>query len=674
MAPGPVSRFTILSLCCFLVVLIACSQQAPAVTVAPPMTTAEVQTGATPVLDPSPAFLPMPATTPIVATSATAYAQPTAEFTPTVVATETSTPNQKHTPIATPEPPPPADGEATDTPVPTTPTPEPTATPVPVVNLVLDAETSVKGYWSEGSADVTLGFVLSNEGDLPHTTVQVVKLSCLEALETLSGCDEEVSLALEDGFGPASGSFNLRMPTGVYRVALGYGSEEPLIVGVEVPPRILGVERDLFECYADREHAGDPRDSFLYGCGGWDQRAVEKWLNDVPIKVWAVGDPLYIESFREVLEYLSPILDLNFIWVASEQEADLRGYVGVHREDIDHLGFAPGLVDYGGFADASTVGGEAVSGYVVVWDHDWYHDENPPTEVMLHEVVHALLLNSHSTRALSIVGGSNMALLSPRDEALFRLHYHPLVRPGMTVQEVEELIVFRDQLLDAPAPEPIADPLRMVWEALVSLDEAGTASYNLRGGYIDRRCGQTFGIRRGPLEFKIGQFRLWGDDPALLHFHDHRNEFYIHYSLTDEAWKSHTRLLGGGEWKAVDLTSLTNWWIWNGKLHRTLRSILRDASPGDIAVSTADDGNIELRVTIDDSYTHMYLWGDGWRVESVDFTLELNPETFAIEGYRWLLRDRPPANDPDYPCLTYEEVATEFRLGVELQLPQEIPE
>ena len=170
---------------------------------------------------------------------------------------------------------------------------------------------------------MTLGFVLSNEGDLPHTTAQVVKLSCLEGLETLSGCGEEVRLSLEDGFGPASGSFNLRMPTGVYRAELDYGSEEPLIVGVEVPPRILGVERDLFECYADREHSDDPNDPYLYGCGGWDKGMVEKWLNDVPIKVWAVGDPLYIEEFREVLEYLSPMLDLDFIWVASEQEADL---------------------------------------------------------------------------------------------------------------------------------------------------------------------------------------------------------------------------------------------------------------------------------------------------------------------------------------------------------------
>ena len=498
-------------------------------------------------------------------------------------------------------------------------------------------------------------------------------MSCLEALEELSSCGEEVSLALEDGFGPASSSFNLRMPIGVYRVELAYGSDETLMVSVEVPPRILGVERDLFECYTDREHSDDPNDPYLYGCGGWDKRTVEKWLNDVPIKVWAVGDPLYIEDFKEVLEYLPPILDLDFVWVASEQEADLHGYVGVHREDIDDFGFAPGSVDHGGFASASTVGGEATSGYLVVW----YHNEDPPSLVTLHEVVHALLLNSHSTRPLSIVGGSNMALLSPRDEALFRLHYHPLIKPGMTMQEVEELIVFRDQLLDDPAPKPITDPIKMIWKTLELLDEAGTANYNLSGGRTGRQCSYPFGTRRGPLEFRIGRFVHWKDDPALLYFHDHRNEFYIHYSVADEVWKHHTRPLGDGEWKAVnrsELSSLTNWWVWNGKLHRTLRSILQDASPDSITVGTSDDGNIELQVTIDDSYTHMYLWGEGWRVESVDFTLKLNPETFAIKGYRWLLRDRPPASNPDFPCLTYEEVATDFGLGVELELPQEISE
>ena len=632
MAPSSVSQFAVLTLCWLSLVLLACSQPSPTVAVAPPVTTAtEVRTDVAPVLEPSPTSLPQVAITPTATTTVAATLEPAA---------------------------------------PPTPASEPTDTPVPIVRFVLDAKTSVEGYWSDGTAEVILDFVLSNEGDLPYTTAQAVRLSCPDALDS---CGHETSLALDDGFNPASGSFNLRMPMGIHQVVLDYGGQEPLTLDVKVPLRILGVERDLFECYADREHTGGPDDPFLFGCGGWDRETVVKWLNDAPIKVWATGDPLYVESFREALEYMSPFLDLDFVWVATEQEADLRGFVGVPREDNDRLGFTPGTLDYGGFASASEVGGEATSAAVVVW----YHDENPSAIVMLHEVVHALLLNSHSTRSLSVVGGSGMALLSPQDEALFRLHYHPLIKPGMTMRQVEELIVFRDQLLDDPAPEQVTDPLKMAWRALASLDEAGTAGYNLSGGYIDRQCNQTFGARRGPLEFKIGRFEFWGDDPALLYFHDHRNEFYIHYSVADRVWKHHTRPLKGGEWRAVDrseLGSLTNWWIWNGKLHRTLRSIVQDASPDDIVVGATDNGNIELRGTIDDSYTHMYLWGERWRVETIDFALTLNPHTHAIEGYRWRLRDRPPTDDPDYPCLTYEEVATDFQLGVGLELPREISE
>ena len=307
----------------------------------------------------------------------------------------------------------------------------------------------------------------------------------------------------------------------------------------------------------------------------------------------------------------------------------------------------------------------------------WYRDETPPTSITLHEALHALIPISHSTRNSSAVGGSGMALLSPRDEALFRLNAHPLVRPGMTMQEVRQLIVFRDELLDRPEPEPVTDPIQILWRALESLDEAGTAGYKLSGGYIDRQCGQTFGVRRGPLPFKIGRFRLWADDPALLYFHDHRNEFYIHFSEPSNEWQRHTRPLKGGEWKSLshsELDGLTHWWLWNGKLHRSLRSILQDGSADDITVDTTDDGNISLHVTMDDSHVSLSLWGEGWRVKTVDFTLILNPETFAIQGYRWLLRDDPPADYPDYQCLTYEELATDFELGVEIELPDDIPE
>lgn len=550
-------------------------------------------------------------------------------------------------------------------------------TPIPIVLLALEVESSVAGYWSDGSADVNLAVTLSNEGDLPSETFQNVRLICGQDSQVLVGCDQEVALNLVNGYGPGSGSFDLRLPMGEpVTVSMDYGGHEPLVIELKASERILGVERDIWECYADREPRPDPwlpTGAYQYGCSGWASQTVEKWLNDVPVKVWATGDPLYIEDFRQVLARLASVLNLEFLWVDSEADADFKGYMGVHREDIDELGFQPSLVDWGGFANASTVAGEAVSGYAVAW----YHDAEPITGITLHETLHALVPIAHTVRPLSAVGRSSVGLLSPRDEALFRLNSHPLVRPGMTMQEVRQLIVFRDELLDSPEPEPITDPMQMLWRAMVSLYDSRTAGYNLSGGYTDRQCGRTFGVRRGPLPFKMGRFRVWGDDPALLYFHDHRNEFYLHYSEPNNEWQRHTRPLAGGEWNLISfqkVQEITQWWPVNYKLHRSLRSILQDGSAEDITVDTTDDGNISMHVTMDDSYVNLRLWGEGWRVKTVDLTLTLDPATFAIKGYHWVLKDEPPADYPDYPCLTYEEVATDFELGVELKLPDDIPE
>ena len=54
---------------------------------------------------------------------------------------------------------------------------------------------------------------------------------------------------------------------------------------------------------------------------------------------------------------LSPILDLDFVWVDSEEEADFKAYVGVPRSEALDLGFAK-WVDYGGIGSASVDSGE----------------------------------------------------------------------------------------------------------------------------------------------------------------------------------------------------------------------------------------------------------------------------------------------------------------------------
>ena len=74
--------------------------------------------------------------------------------------------------------------------------------------------------------------------------------------------------------------------------------------------------------------------------------------------------------------------------------------------------------------------------------------------------------------------------------------------------------------------------------------------------------------------------------------------------------------------------------MWNGKLHAAIRSVLKDGSPEDIRVDETADGNLRLQATLDESYVNMLDWTG---TDSLDLTLVLDPETFAIEGYTWEL-------------------------------------
>ena len=272
--------------------------------------------------------------------------------------------------------------------------------------LVLEADAVNDGYWSDGTADVTVSATLRNDGDLQVDAPQTITSACTPATE---GCHQEITLALPDGYRPASASFTIRAPMGVTTVMFGYGDGKSLTLDVDVPERILGVARDLWECYSDRVVNGQ----FLGGCGGWQSPTVQKWLNDVPVKVWATGDTTHIAVLETVLTELAPVLDLEFVWVSSEEEADLKAFVGVPRSRASEIGFDrdPEWVDYWGFAGANVNGGEVTSGHIVIWDIGAAAFRSPIDSirsVTIHEALHALVPISHSTRPASIMGGSGL--------------------------------------------------------------------------------------------------------------------------------------------------------------------------------------------------------------------------------------------------------------------------
>ena len=536
------------------------------------------------------------------------------------------------------------------------------------MKLALDITTEIEGYWADGTTNVRLALTLRNQGTIPLSDSQAVKVYCV--LENARSCGfEEVSFTLANGFAPESEHVTTRLPTGnASSLLFDYGGESALTLDVEVPERILGVDLAVWECYSDKTLSNEER---KFSCSGWGHKPkVEKWLNDVPVKIWAVGDDRYLEILEDVIEYVTPILNLEFERVHVEEESDFKAYVGIERSKFEDYGLDVDQddLDWAGFASAGVRNGEATSGYVVVWlleDRDWNARTRDIAEsIILHEVLHAMVPVGHTDRPASIMQGSGLKVLSPLDEALFRLNAHDLLEPDMTMEEVRSLIVLGDELMDGPRVAELST-MQMVWQASVGLMNAGSARFKIRGGWTDANCNFQFGVRRGLATYELvyGNFE---QDARVAHFQDGTTNIYNVWSEVSGGWQDWIEDKDG--WKrmtADELHDATYWWAWNGRLNQTLRSLINDGAAQDIVIADRSNGTITLEATLDESYPTHWNWGENTLVE---FQLVLDDNTYGIEGYTWR-RVRPQPTDG---CDTYEEVAQDAELGIEVEVPEVI--
>ena len=201
----------------------------------------------------------------------------------------------------------------------------------------------------------------------------------------------------------------------------------------------------VWECFVDRPNRRvSLAEDSLAGCGGWAMNVIDKWDKDrLSVYVEPQGDSRYRELAVEALEYLSPILRLDFAYGASEREADLRVYVGVPSTwyaRIDQEAYCAAAAGCGGpdwirnntFTQAS---------FSVWYDSD--AEENDIRHTTIHEALHALAGVDHSTNYASMMSHNSalrLPYLLPWEEEMYRLYSDPRVTPGMSVDDVRGLL------------------------------------------------------------------------------------------------------------------------------------------------------------------------------------------------------------------------------------------
>ena len=381
--------------------------------------------------------------------------------------------------------------------------------------------------------------------------------------------------------------------------------------------------------------------------------------------MWATGDEVYVTTLEETLEELSPLLNLEFHRVETEDEANVKAYVGVSIEEAKAADFycehswgcagwqqgPPNVIE------TATIG---------VWpDKEYFRDMELQAllikRVTQHEVLHALVPIHHRVDPLSAMSitGLMMAEKNPMDEALIRLHSNPLVKPGMTVEEVARLIIFEDELLDAPPPVVMdATPLDLVRQAYIALHAAEAVEFKIRGSWVG--CDSEFGVanlQTATLSSSSGSARI-------IRFKDRGSNFFVISDPTDrtaiEYWST-----VDGIWETVYASDVWKSTIWSPGLSNAfslMNNILIIADPENIKISEPEEGKVKL-----DVYLAKTLVGVGWSDgETLTANLTIDVESHEILSYFMSWRFNPQRENV---CTTYATKATAGVYEVEIEIP-----
>ena len=532
-------------------------------------------------------------------------------------------------------------------------------------SLVNVSEVQAIQYWSDGSANVVIQTTLENNGSDLVSGELPISVQCLQDDIVIKDCGGMYSLQVDPTDDSNSFRQPIKVPQGETELYFSQVEDDPIAVTAVVPERIVGVAREAWECFSDTLNLGkEVPDDWGVGCAAWGNEYVVKWPNDAPIKVWMSGEDAYQAIFVRLLEDLESVLNLEFQTVSTQSAADISAFLGLPRVGtvLERLGcnHAAGCATFDVRDDGTIVGG-----HLAVWPPTTSLDQvgidHMIYSVALHELLHVLtgMLHRHQDET-SVMSYSALdyLTLSESDLELIRIALHPLVEPKMMFHEIRELIVFNDELVDAPDSSSLT-PRDVLRRAHANLMDAGSARYEISGGWPS--CE----FRFEQSEYTIGNFNP--RSPKWLRFTNDEVDFYTTRSPTSERGL-HFWVEILGRWQQVP-----NWVIQNQTSFRDsfsnplglLSSINIYADDADLAMVSDGNGQLTLRAS--------HYGADivvEWSNETlVDVEMQINAEDFTIESYKinWTF---DPVDDSF--CTEYQIDAELADYGSEFVLPEDI--
>ena len=267
---------------------------------------------------------------------------------------------------------------------------------------------------------------------------------------------------------------------------------------------------------------------------------------------------------------------------------------------------------------------------------------------MLHELLHVLAPVGHRINVLGAVMGRE-GKVSSFEEAMLRLYGHSLYEVGMSIPEVEQLVVFSDELLDLEQPTAHERAWHSLHRAIEALEETSAVRFKMKGGWTGECNPRSF----GPAIYEVGNFKIGniGDhfEEGLVQYEDRRNRYF---KAAGTYWQA-----SGRKWVEIDKWSFFLSLGWNHQDTSPLRPIhLLLAIPSDVDLEFSEiaDGLITLEAEVPHE------------LPSGSISLTMTSDTFQITSYKTRTKLYGSEN-----CYQTTE-AWDGEYGIEIHVPEAI--